>query len=40
MHIHSGAHHGFFNDSRPEVYAPAAAAQAWDRTLDLFRSKL
>ncbi len=35
-----GTHHAFFNDDRPEVYHPAAAATAWARTLELFRSKL
>jgi carboxymethylenebutenolidase len=30
--------HAFFNDARPEVYQPANAALAWDRTLDLFRA--
>jgi len=40
MHIHPGTHHAFFNDSRPEVFDEAAAAQAWDRTTSLFRSAL
>jgi len=40
MHIHAGAHHGFFNDSRPEVYSATDAAEAWDRTTALFRTKL
>jgi carboxymethylenebutenolidase len=38
--IHPGTHHAFFNDSRPEVYDAAAAAQAWADTLALFRSTL
>ena len=38
--IHSGAHHAFFNDTRPEVYDADAAQQAWDATLDFFRSEL
>lgn len=29
--------HAFFNDARPEVYQPANAAPAWQRTLDMFR---
>lgn len=29
--------HAFFNDARPEVYQPANAALAWQRTLDMFR---
>ena len=35
-----GTKHAFFNDSRPEVHDPGAAAQAWDRTLALFRDRL
>lgn len=38
--IYEGADHAFFNDTRPEVYNVDAAADAWRRTLDLFRSKL
>lgn len=30
----------FFNDDRPEVYDVGAAATAWARTLDLFRTRL
>ena len=30
--------HAFFNDARPEVFQPANASLAWDRTLDLFRA--
>jgi carboxymethylenebutenolidase len=30
------ADHAFFNDTRPEVYNPQAAADAWQRVLDLF----
>ena len=40
MHIYPGTHHAFFNDTRREVYDPAASAIAWDRTLALFRSTL
>jgi carboxymethylenebutenolidase len=40
MHIHPGTHHAFFNDTRPEVYSRAAATEAFDRTLALFRSTL
>jgi carboxymethylenebutenolidase len=40
LHVHAGTHHAFFNDTRPEVYDAAASAEAWDRTLALFRSSL
>lgn len=32
-----GSVHAFFNDDRPEVYQPANAALAWQRTLDFLR---
>lgn len=38
--IHDGCDHAFFNDTRPEVYAPVHAAEAWDATLGLFRGVL
>jgi carboxymethylenebutenolidase len=38
--IYPGADHAFFNDSRPAVYHAQAAADAWRRTLDLFRRAL
>ena len=34
------ADHAFFNNTRPEVYDPGAAADAWKRVLDLFRKHL
>lgn len=34
--VYPGAHHAFFNDTRPEVYHPVAANDAWRRTLALF----
>jgi carboxymethylenebutenolidase len=34
------ADHAFFNDTRPEVYDPAAAQLSWDRTLAFFRQEL
>ena len=40
MHVHAGAKHAFFNDSRPEVYSASAAAEAWERTTALFHSTL
>lgn len=40
MHIHDGCYHAFFNDARPEVYSADASAEAWARTIDLFRTTL
>lgn len=40
MHIYPGTDHAFFNDTRPEVYDAAAAADAWSRTLAFFRAHL
>jgi carboxymethylenebutenolidase len=40
FHIYPGTDHAFFNDARPEVHDPAAAADAWLRTLDFFRQHL
>jgi carboxymethylenebutenolidase len=34
------ADHAFFNDTRPEVYDAEAAADAWRRVLELFRTRL
>jgi carboxymethylenebutenolidase len=34
------ADHAFFNDTRPEVYNPEAAADAWKRVLDFFKKHL
>jgi carboxymethylenebutenolidase len=34
------ADHAFFNDTRPQVYDADAAADAWQRVLDLFRKHL
>jgi carboxymethylenebutenolidase len=39
-HDYPGTHHAFFNDDRPEVYDAGAAASAWARTLEFFRSHL
>lgn len=36
MVVYPGAGHAFFNDTRPQVYAAAAAADAWQRTLAWF----
>ena len=34
------ADHAFFNDTRPQVYNPEAAADAWQRVLEFFRKHL
>ncbi|HEX8847245.1 MAG TPA: dienelactone hydrolase family protein [Pyrinomonadaceae bacterium] len=34
------ADHAFFNDTRPEVYDPEAAADAWRRVLNFFGERL
>ena len=34
------ADHAFFNDTRPEVYNPEVAADAWQRVLKLFDERL
>jgi carboxymethylenebutenolidase len=39
-HTYPGTDHAFFNDTRPEVYDPEAAADAWRRTVDFFRTHL
>lgn len=39
-HIYPEADHAFFNDTRPEVYQPAAAADAWDKTLGFLKREL
>jgi carboxymethylenebutenolidase len=40
IHIYPGADHAFFNDERPDVHHPAAASDAWRRTLTFFRQHL
>src|SRR5207248_1184175 len=37
--IYDGAKHGFFNNTRPEAYNAAAAADAWQRTLNFFHER-
>lgn len=36
IHIYPGAQHAFFNDSRPHIYHPQAAQDAWQKTLAWF----
>ena len=38
--IYPNADHAFFNDTRPTVYVPEAAEDAWQRTIDFFRKHL
>jgi len=40
MHIYPGLDHGFFNDTRTEVYDETAARDAWNRVLKLYREQL
>ena len=40
IHIYEDADHAFFNDERPEVYNPTAAADAWQRTVRFLREHL
>lgn len=40
LHVYPDVDHAFFNDTRPEVYAPEASATAWARVLELFRTTL
>jgi carboxymethylenebutenolidase len=39
-HTYSNAEHAFFNDTRPEVYNPDAAKDAWQRTLSFLKQHL
>ena len=40
IQVYPEAGHAFFNDSRPEVYHPAAAADAWPRAMAFLRRHL
>ena len=37
---YAGTQHAFFNDDRPEVFEPNAAALSWIRTVDFFLSNV
>ena len=38
VRLYAGAGHAFMNDTRPEMYRPAAAADAWPRAVAFLRS--
>ncbi|HEY1852307.1 MAG TPA: dienelactone hydrolase family protein [Candidatus Binataceae bacterium] len=38
--VYAGCSHGFFNDTRPDVYSAPDARDAWSRTLKLFAANL
>ncbi len=38
--LYPGCPHAFFNDQNPQNYRPAAAKDAWQKTLDFFRTHL
>jgi carboxymethylenebutenolidase len=38
--LYAGAGHAFLNETRPEMYRPAVAREAWQRALDWFRREL
>lgn len=40
LHSYAGAGHAFFNDTRPDMYRPEAAADAWPRALAFLRTHL
>ncbi|MGW8252046.1 MAG: dienelactone hydrolase family protein [Anaerolineales bacterium] len=40
VQIYPNAGHAFFNDTRPHIYQPQAAQDAWQRTLDWFTRHL
>jgi len=40
FHTYANSDHAFFNDTRPEVYDPAASTDAWTKALAFFRREL
>jgi carboxymethylenebutenolidase len=38
--VYAGCSHGFFNDTRPDVYSAKDAQDAWERTRKLFAANL
>ena len=40
VHVYPGAHHSFFNKTRPEAHNAEAAEESWRRTLQFFKRNL
>ena len=40
VRCYAGAGHAFMNESRPEMYRPSAAADAWSRLVAFLRERL
>ncbi len=40
LFVYEGVNHAFNNDSSPTRYNEAAAKLAWQRTIDLFKTKI
>jgi carboxymethylenebutenolidase len=40
VYEYPGTDHAFFNDTRPEVYAPEASALAWERTIAFLNERI
>ena len=40
LRVYPGAGHAFMNDTRPEMFRPAAAADAWPRLIAFLRAQL
>jgi carboxymethylenebutenolidase len=40
FHTYPNTTHAFFNDTRPEVYDAKAALDAWNKTLEFFKTEL
>lgn len=40
FHIYPGTEHGFFNETRSEVYNESAAKRTWERTLAFYKKHL
>ncbi len=40
INVYTGAHHAFFNDSRPQMYNERAAKSAWEKLLNFYKEYL